>query len=50
MTNPLKEGEVEQIRRMSVRDFWVIRHDTDRLTLEESLIWDGRYYCSDVTD
>lgn len=44
MTNAILPGELQRNRLLSVRDFWRIRHDTDRLMLEESLIYDGRFY------
>lgn len=44
MTNPLYEGEIENARLKSVRDFWRMRHDSNRLFLEESLIWDRKVY------
>lgn len=51
MTQALKEYETpEYYLRRSMASFWSIRHDTERLDLEESLTRQGRLYLSEYGD
>lgn len=50
MTNAVTEGEIKMAKRLHVRSLWKIRHETEEIMLEESLIWDGRFYGSEYRE